>query len=298
MAVWLRRATAGVPGGIAAPGDVIRAGSLAALVSLDQGFRDLETEREALIEQAHAQAQAIVDEARARAGEIERAARARHAAAHDDGYESGRAAALADWFESAASAMEVQRRLHESMRERLAELVMRAAEQVIAAESSAALFARASGAVEAIVANAAMLRVVVHPDDLEVAREQFARLSEQRGLAGRPLPLAVSADRTLEPGACVCETDLGRIDASLSTQLRALRLAVARALDCTAQAAEEAGPAQAEADGGADTDTDDGRGAPVAHLAADDLDDGAFDIDEMLRAQGLDDDDVPAGARG
>ena len=53
MAVWLRRVIVGVSGGIAASGDVIRAGSLAALVSLDEGFRALEMEREALIEQAH-----------------------------------------------------------------------------------------------------------------------------------------------------------------------------------------------------------------------------------------------------
>lgn len=284
MAVWLRRATAGIPGGIAAEGDVIRANSFAALVSLDEGFRRLQADREAVIEQAIEEARAIVDAARARADEVERAAQARHAAARDDGYESGRAAALAEWFESAASAMQVQRRLHENMRERLADLVMRAAEQVIAAESSAALFARASTAVEAIVATATVLRVTVHPDDLEAAQAQFVSLSEQRRRAGRPLPLAVTADRALERGSCVCETDVGRVDASLSTQLRALRLAVARALDGTAGDIAKMTMPGAPASKAVNGEASRSSGSSAMEDAGDD-----FDVDDLLRSQGMTD---------
>jgi type III secretion protein L len=38
------------------------------------------------------------------------------------------------------------------------------------------------------------------------------------------------ADKRLEAGSCICESDFGSIDASLTTQLRAMRSAVARAL--------------------------------------------------------------------
>jgi type III secretion protein L len=71
----------------------------------------------------------------------------------------------------------------------------------------------------------------VHPADLDAARTAFGEFEERLRMLGRPVPLAVTADPRLEPGACVCESDLGIVDASLSTQLDSMRAAIVRALN-------------------------------------------------------------------
>jgi type III secretion protein L len=320
MAIWLRQATLDAPGNVGAAGDVISGRTFAAMMQLDDGYRQLAADCEALLEEARAQAEDILDEARERAAEIEEEARELHATASERGYESGREAALADWFDSAASAAEVQQRLHERMRERFAHLVMAAAEQVIGAESRAALLARATTAVETIVEQATYLKVKVHPDDLEAAQVEFGRLAERRREAGAPLPLTVAADHLLTPGSCLCETDIGTADASLETQLRAMRLAVERALggplDDTSPlsalaeklAGEERGaPADREfvpdapARGGRDEATMDDEesmsmddGAQASMDDDEPMDDEALDdVDAWMRELNGDDDDEP-----
>jgi type III secretion protein L len=72
--------------------------------------------------------------------------------------------------------------------------------------------------------------VAVHPDDLDDARTAFNGLASRWRELGRPLPLTVVADRRLARGSCLCESDLGLIDASVSTQLRTMRAAISRAL--------------------------------------------------------------------
>jgi type III secretion protein L len=230
MAIWLRRATVDNAGDVAATAAIVPARTVAAMVRLDEGYRQLEADRAMLLAQARAEAYEIIAAARAQAADIAATARRQHSDAHQQGYESGRAAALADWYDSAAAAAEVHRRLQDRMRERFAELVMVAAEQVISAESRAALFVRATSAVESIVERATYLRINVHPDDLAHAEAEFEALAQRRREAGSPLPLTVVADRRLAAGSCLCETDIGTADASLATQLRAMRLAVDRAL--------------------------------------------------------------------
>lgn len=234
MAIWLRRATPDAPGNVGTIADVIPARSFAAMLRLDEGYRQLEEDRAAVLADARAQAQAIVAAAQARAAEIEEQAQALLEGAHERGYENGREAALADWFDNAAGAAQVQQQLHDRMRERMADLVVIAAEQIIGVESRQAMMARASTALEANVEQATYMHVKVHPDDFEAAQAEFGRLAERRRDAGSPLPLLVTSDRGLAVGSCLCETDIGTADASLATQLRAMRIAVNRALDVAA----------------------------------------------------------------
>ena len=236
MAIWLRRATPDSPGNVGTPDDVIPARSVAALLRIDDGYRQLAADRAALLAAARAQADEIVAAARSSAAGLEQQARELHADARLRGYEAGREAALADWFAQVADAAQAQRRLHERMRERIAQLVVAAAEQVVAAEPRGALLARAASAVEASVEQASYLHVRVHPDELASAQLEFGRLAERRRAAGAALPLIVSADRLLARGSCLCESDIGTADASLATQLRAMRIAVGRALGAASQA--------------------------------------------------------------
>jgi type III secretion protein L len=63
--------------------------------------------------------------------------------------------------------------------------------------------------------------------------EQAAARWHERG---RPVPVTIVADRALARGSCLCETDIGSIDASLTVQLDALRMAVRRATAPTGDA--------------------------------------------------------------
>jgi type III secretion protein L len=124
------------------------------------------------------------------------------------------------------------------MRERIASIVTVAVEQIVQVQQADQLFERALSAVDRIVEGATWLRVAVSPVDYDKACVAFERLSARWRDLGRPFPLSVVADKRLAPGSCLCESDFGAIDASLATQMRAMRLAVSRALK---QSASELG---------------------------------------------------------
>ncbi len=66
----------------------------------------------------------------------------------------------------------------------------------------------------------------MHPDAVRVAEDALLELSRNTGLG----KLArVVADAFLPEDGCVLESDLGKVDASLSTQLQAIRAATAEA---------------------------------------------------------------------
>jgi len=97
--------------------------------------------------------------------------------------------------------------------------------------------------VDRIVEGATWLRVAVSPVDYDKACIAFERLSTRWRDLGRPFPLSVVADKRLAPGSCLCESDFGAIDASLATQMRAMRLAVSRALKQSASEMGDSGEA-------------------------------------------------------
>jgi len=66
--------------------------------------------------------------------------------------------------------------------------------------------------------------------------------------------LSVVADKRLPPGSCLCESDFGAVDASLATQLRAMRSAVSRALKQSVNEMQREGALEPSAPGGADSD--------------------------------------------
>ena len=85
-------------------------------------------------------------------------------------------------------------------------------------------------------------------ENVESGKRQYALRGRAVALgwrdAGRAVRLQVRADAALAPGACVCETDLGAVDASLSLQLAAMRGALTRAVQSVPDAyrAEPAPP--------------------------------------------------------
>jgi type III secretion protein L len=276
MVIWLNssRLTAGGDGpdepdvrfGVHA--DVVRRETFGNLLSIADAYAQLQADRARLLEQAHAEAAAIVAEGEAQAEALLDAAAETYETAARRGYREGSNRALTEWMERLADATDAQNRLQIRMRERLADIIASAVESIVHSMDREALFARALSTVDRIIDNATYLRVAVNPQDYEAARAAFDQLAAKWRDLGRPIPVSITADRQLEPGACVCETDFGSVDASLKTQLRAMRSAVSRALKRSIYLDQaEAGDAGKPARDAAGDDDDDGAEAGDAAAA-------------------------------
>ncbi|CAB3772872.1 hypothetical protein LMG29542_07005 [Paraburkholderia humisilvae] len=250
MVIWLkhnRRATMDSSvevddANLGLQGDVIPAAVFGELLELEQANAALARERLTLLADARAQAEAIVDDARQAAARLLEQAREEYEDASERGYADGLDHARTEWMEQVASSAETQSQLQRGMRTRLAEIVSSAVEQIVSVQNRDALFERALTTVERIVDGATYLRVTVHPQDVESAQMMFDQLVSRWRAAGSRLSLSVTADKRLPVGSCICESDCGTIDASLTTQLRAMRNAVSRALN---RAIDVGGPEQA-----------------------------------------------------
>ncbi|WP_083294789.1 type III secretion system stator protein SctL [Burkholderia plantarii] len=250
MAIWLSRPQDAhhqpdesvLHARLGAAADVLPREMFGALVSLEDAYAALAADRAALIEAAHDEAERIVDAGREQAGEILDAAQRERDDAARAGYRDGYDRALGDWMDRLADVAHAQNQLQVRMRERLADIVASAVEQIVRTENRAALFERALASVERIVDGATYLRVAVHPDDLDSAKDTFDRLATRWRELGRPIPMSVVGDKRLAPGSCICESDFGAVDASLDTQLRAMHGAVSRALKRTLVEIEAAAP--------------------------------------------------------
>jgi type III secretion protein L len=200
------------------------------VVELDQAYLHAQRQRDAMLATAHEQAAAITAQAECEATALREAARLSFESAQADGYQAGREEALADWYRRSAEASKDRRAIQTMLRDRLAELVVVAVEQIVRSEDSSTLFARSACEIDRIADGCAYLSVRVHPDDYAAATREFDRFALEWSERGRAIPLTVVADRKMTPGDCICESDLGIVDASLSIQLAAMRNAVARAL--------------------------------------------------------------------
>ncbi|WP_035878802.1 type III secretion system stator protein SctL [Cupriavidus sp. amp6] len=217
-------------GHVGAHADVVPRAAFGAMMELDAAYSQLATDRGTTLAAARDEAVAIIAAARAEVETIRAAARDEYDHAATRGYRDGEQRALADWMERLADTGTVQRLAQLKMRERIASIVTMAVEQIVQVQRADQLFERALSAVDRIVEGATWLRVAVSPFDYDKACVAFERLCARWRDLGRPFPLSVVADKRLAPGSCLCESDFGAIDASLATQIRAMRLAVARAL--------------------------------------------------------------------
>lgn len=274
MLIWLRHskgADEGAQAGVGVRDDVLRGEDLATLVELDAAYHALNERCAALLDEARAQADAVLAAAQAEASDLIDQAQMFYASAYQTGYEGGWQEALTAWHERSLQMQTGMPSIGQRQRERLAQLVALAVEQIVFSADPVMLFRQAATHVEGIIADGSPLKVRVHPDDLASAAAAFDDISRIWRDAGRSVRLQVSGDAQLDRGACVCEADLGAIDASLPQQLEAINAALARAVqslpgdedDTTAQAPGEYG-AQADAAAWADAGMD--LGAQALHI--------------------------------
>ncbi len=264
MGIWLRRPQVADIGQLKPSscarlgfcGDVVPREHFGALMSIESAYAALDEDRDAVLAAAREEAAGVVAEAAARTEEMIAAARSEYDAAAERGYRDGYDQAFGKWLDRLADVADVQNQLQLRMRERLADIVASAVEQIVRAESRETLFERAFASVERIVDGATYLRVVVHENDFEQATAIFATFEARWREFGRPIAMSVVADKRLAPGSCLCESDFGAVDASLDTQLRAMRGAVARALKRSMEEARADDVDTMHGDGSIDTTPD------------------------------------------
>jgi type III secretion protein L len=239
MAIWLSHpGLASLDGSDGSPAptrfgvqrDIVSRETFGTLVELQEAYARARADRDALLDAAREEAAQIVAAARTAADALlDAAAREREGAA-ERGFQEGMAQGLAQWLDRLAVSGSDAHQIQLRMQRRMAEIVMAAVEQIVRSEKVDALFERALGVVDKIIEGATYLRVAVHPGDLPAAQQAFELLAARWRDLGRPVPLSVIPDKRLEPGSCMCESDLGLVDASISTQLRTMQGAVQRAL--------------------------------------------------------------------
>ncbi len=222
MVIWLRSAQEISESihGVGIEGGVIEREVFSKVLELDEGFKALETTRKAL----NSELKALREQAKK---EIDQA----FEEAKKQGYATGRQAAVEEWQSRTIEMLSNARHIQSRMRWRLSELVARAVEHIVHTTDRRALFERAMTTLEHITDGASLLHVSVHPDEVGAAQKAFDGFSKEWSTRGQLIKVMVRAEAGLAPGSCVCESEFGMIDASLDVQLKAMRSALARALD-------------------------------------------------------------------
>jgi len=113
--------------------------------------------------------------------------------------------------------------LLDSLRPAIADLVVEAVTVIVKGVDRQATLSRALELLQSSFREASWARLRVHPDAVAVAQAALQELACEFGIG----TLArVVADESLPKDGCVLESELGTVDASLDTQLNAIRAAI------------------------------------------------------------------------
>jgi type III secretion protein L len=216
---------------------VVRAQDFAVLTSLLAAADTLQGERERLLAEARQEIEHLREAAQAEADAMRAMAREALERGYRDGLERGRQEAAAQWAETVLREAGSARRGLERQSERLSQIVSLAVERVVEPEDRQALYRRALRTVTKLLKDVPLLTLRVPETDRDSA--QHAVDAVMQHLSGA-LPIEVVSDAALPLGSCLFESDQGVIDASLDTQLAAIKRAVIRAAQHMANDSEGA----------------------------------------------------------
>jgi type III secretion system HrpE/YscL family protein len=202
---------AGAQGAAIAADGVIRRDVFRRLHDIDSLLREAQAGADELIEDARSQADAV------------------RAAAYDDGYRSGREAALV----AILGTLEVERRMMDLLADRIGRVVEQCIRTLIGQMGAAELYqSRIRHAVSTLVPDG-QATLHVAPGQAHVAQEALALLVERTGVDLRWISIRV--DDHCPADEFVIETQLGFVDARLSTTIddarRIIEQAIRRAAD-------------------------------------------------------------------
>lgn len=174
------------------------------------------------INKAKQEAEAIINQARQEAENLKSEAQKEGSAT---GYQEGLAKAkqeiegnLADSIKILAQAEEERVRRIASSEAELLKLVTGIAEKIIGAELKSAPEQLISIVKEALsrVAMASSITVKINPDSLGLLQENLPSLQE---VFSEPKAITIQGDQTILPGDCFIETEHGKVDARVKSQL-------------------------------------------------------------------------------
>jgi len=267
MLTWFTPGRAGV----AASNGIVRAHEVGTVMDIVELLRTARQERDAILAGAGEEAVKTIDDAQRTADDV--IARARQEASElladaqrqasaevERGYADGHQKAVEQWHQHHAQLLRAQDKGMTAPEQKLAEIVVMAVQRIIHVEPPEALWQRAMQTVRELLQRRGMVTLRVCADD--AARARAAVAGWPTGDPPNSLSVEVRADPTLERGACVFESELGTLDASLDIQLAGMRSALARAV----LGAMAAGDGDDEAVDGGDpyaegfVDHDDGQG--------------------------------------
>lgn len=221
MVIWLRSPR----GGIGISSDVLRATEFAQLLELDRASHHFEHRAEELLAIAQREADAMRQTVTDEGERVLQAAQTKYDNAARLGYEAGRRRALCDAHEAMLLGAAREHELMTTLRERIADMVMRTVTRVLGEADREALFAQIAVSISRSLEGASFLTVRVAASDADHASRAFRRACEEHRW---PINPEVVSDAAALPGSCVCEWDHGLVEAGLPAQLRAIECAIRR----------------------------------------------------------------------
>ena len=176
---------------------------------------------------AWADAEQLVAQARARADEIIGGAQAAFEAERQRGYEEGREAALLDQAEKMIETVGRTVEYFAGVENEMVELVMSAVRKVVDGFDDREKVMVVVRNALAVVRNQKQMTLRLNPAEVDTVREQINDLLAAYPGVGY---LDILADGRLARGACILESEIGMVEASLEGQIQALRQAFQRTL--------------------------------------------------------------------
>lgn len=220
---------------IATEHGVVRAEYVERILALAEIERRAAAHVAELIAAAQVAANELVITAQTEARELIELAEGKADDTRREAYAEGERLATTAWHERQAAVAQTKAAQAQALHEKLAEVVITAVERIVHGEGRAALFKRALKSVQSLAAGSTAITLRVSANDEDDATTSVAELLKTHRSHQQ---MNVVVDKTLAPGSCIFESEAGVLDASLQTQLDALRAAMSRAVRRTIESEE------------------------------------------------------------
>lgn len=172
-------------------------------------------------------ADAIIAAAEAEAARIRDEARAEYQREKERGYADGLVEGRLEMAEKMIDSVGHAVDYFSGLETKVVELVLKALKRILGELDARERVVHVVRTALAVARTQPRVTLRVAPADAEIARERLAEITQ-------PYPeihyVEVVADSRLAPAACILETDMGVIDASLDLQLAAIEKSLARSL--------------------------------------------------------------------
>lgn len=185
------------------------------VVTPEAGTRVLKASEASLLLEAGA----LLDAARERAAEMEREAQAAYERRREEGYRDGQEEGRLEHAEKVLETVLSSMEYIEGIESTLVRVVTEAIRKVIGEVDENERIVRIVRNALTTVRNQQRVLIRVAPGDEKAVREALAAMLA--AVPGSTSFVDVVADARLERGACLLESELGVVDASLETQLKA-----------------------------------------------------------------------------